>query len=173
MKEVEVKILEIDIPIVESQIKQLGAEKTFDGDLHALFFDDADRSITHKGDVLRIRKEGPSVVLTYKQHLSQEETKVMQEYEITVSEVTNMANILALLGFSSIKETLKHRIEYRIDRVAFVIDRYKGEMSFIPPFLELEAQNNEDLYRALRMLEIDPKDAKSWSTYDLIQHYSR
>jgi len=173
MKEVEIKVLEVDRERLEAILQKAHAQKTFEGELYARFFDDSEKSITQKGDVLRIRKEGEEIILAYKNHISHEEAKVMEEYEVILPDADPMIHILACLGLTVIKETRKHRTEYVWDQIKFVFDEYLDNMSFIPVFLEIEATSIDELEKGLHLLQLDKTMAKSWSTYDLIQHYGQ
>jgi len=171
MREIEVKILEIDSQKVQQQLAALGAIQTFSGEMQALFFDDKQRSITHRGDVLRIRREGEAIRMTYKTHVEKEAAKVMDEYEVELTDVDMMTHILEKLGLEQIKETRKIRIEYTFEEIKIVIDRYLGEMSFIPVFMEIEAPTLKDIYTMIEKLSLDKQKIRNWNTYDLIQHY--
>ena len=57
MKELEVKILEVNRKKVEEILASCGAKKIFDGDIQTLFFDFKDGTIIKAKDVLRLRKE--------------------------------------------------------------------------------------------------------------------
>ncbi len=173
MKEVEIKVLEVDKLRLESILQKVHAQKTFEGELYARFFDDPEKSITQKGDVLRIRRAGTEIIMAYKKHISREGAKVMEEYEVILPDTDPMIHILACLGLTVIKETRKYRTEYVWDQIKFVFDEYLDNMRFIPPFLEIEAESMDEIEKGLKLLKIDKEIANSWSTYDLIQHYGR
>jgi len=64
--EIEVKVLEINRLEVEKRLSVLGANKVFDGKIHALYYDLPDRRLRTDGLTLRLRMEGAKAVLTLK-----------------------------------------------------------------------------------------------------------
>ena len=172
MKEIEVKILEIDKTAVQNRLAALGAEEHFAGEMHALFFDDAQGSITRRGEVLRLRKEGNEVVMAFKSPLEIGAAKIMEELEITVSDLQTTRHILEKLGFTAEKETRKHRTEYLLAGAKVVIDEYFDQLACIPPFIEIEAPDLENLYHVVQLLGYSPADCTDWNTYDLMVHYA-
>ena len=66
MREIEVKILEINRKKVEETLTDLGAKKILDSDLQTIFFDFKDGRIIKAKDVLRLRKDENKTELTYK-----------------------------------------------------------------------------------------------------------
>ena len=66
MTEIEVKVLEIDSVALKQKLTAIGAKQTFAGELRAMFYDFPEETITQKNDVLRLRKEGNQIMLTYK-----------------------------------------------------------------------------------------------------------
>ena len=171
MKEIEVKILEVDRPQLEAKLIDLGASKHFDDRMEALFFDYPDGRITATGELCRIRREGKQVQLTYKQPISQAEAKIMKELELTVSNQDTMMAILTALGMKVINQTIKHRTEYILNDVSIVFDKYAGALAHIPEFIEVEAPNLARMEETIELIGFKLKDAQSWHTYDLVKHY--
>lgn len=173
MQEVEVKVLEIDPFAIRSKLEALGATPVFQGYLHALFYDLEGFPLTQKKQVLRLRKEGEQTLLTYKKSISREGAKVMDERQTEVADFEAMKSILTGLGYRAMGETYKHREVYRHPEVEFVIDRYKGDMGHIPPFMEIETTDIDSLNKWIDALGIPREKALSWDTYDLVQYYGR
>lgn len=173
MQEIEVKILEVDKAAIQAKLEELGAEKHFEGELHALFFDDKDNAITARGDVLRIRKEGDEVVLAYKSYLGKGEAKIMEELETNVSDLEMTRKIFEGIGLATRQETRKTRTEYLLAGTKVVIDEYKDRLAYIPTFIEVEAPDLESMYQAVEMLGYSKADCKDWNTYDLMIHYAK
>lgn len=171
MKEIEVKILEVNKAAIQKRLKELGAEKHFEGEMHALFFDDEPRSLTNQGEVLRIRKEGEEIVLAFKAPISSGEAKIMEELEITVSDLGIAREILQRLGYEVHKETRKIRTEYYLRGVQVVIDEYLDQLACIPPFIEVEAPDLPQLHAVVALLGYTPADCSDWNTFDLVRHY--
>ncbi len=172
MREIEVKILEINRKKVEETLTDLGAKKILDSDLQTIFFDFKDGRIIKAKDVLRLRKDENKTELTYKKVQSTQKAKKAEEYSVEVSSIAETQRILESLGLCETENMLKHRISYKLDNVRFDIDRYLGAYNFIPEFMEIEAENPDLIKKYSELLGFKPKDSLSWSTYDLAKYYS-
>lgn len=171
MRELEVKILEVNPQEVIQQLENLGATKSFDGEMWAVFLDQPNGEISNRGDVLRIRREGADIRLTYKSHVSKEGIKEMEELETSVSDMEIALRIFQALGYEIIKQTRKFRTQYEWKGTHIVLDDYQDELSGIPVFVEIEALDSASLFETASMLGFSKGDCKSWNTYDLVQHY--
>jgi predicted adenylyl cyclase CyaB len=172
MKELEVKILEINRAKLEKTLADLGAEKVFDGDIQTLFFDFKDKSITKAKNVLRLRKAQDKTELTYKKVHVNQTAKVAEEYSLDVSNLETMKTILQNLGLSVTGSMQKHRVSYTLNQVRFDIDRYCAGYVYIPEFLEIEADNIGLIHKYAALLGFKDKDCLPWSTVELLTHYS-
>jgi adenylate cyclase class 2 len=173
MKEVEVKIIGIDREQVEAKLRSLGATETFDGDEETLFFDFPGSPIARAKDLLRLRKIGDKTVLTFKKFVNSEAAKIREEYEVSVSGFEPMRLILESLGLSPTQRMEKHRTSYALKSgVTVDIDRYTGQFSHIPDLLEIEGQDITIIRSHAKLLGFQPEECKSWTTFDLIDHYS-
>jgi predicted adenylyl cyclase CyaB len=172
MKEIEVKILEVNRKKTEETLTNLGAKKVFDDDIRTLFFDFKDGAIIKAKDVLRLRKEQDKTELTYKKVSANQTAKVAEEYSVKVSNMEIMKKILENLGLHIIESMQKHRVSYTLDHVRFDIDRYYGEYEYIPEFMEIEAENIDLIHKYAELLGFKDKDCLPWSTEDLIRHYA-
>ena len=172
MKEIEVKILEVNRQKIEETLARLGAKKIFDGDIQTLFFDFKDGTIIKAKNVLRLRKEQNKTELTYKKVHVTQTAKVAEEYSVEVSNLETMKKILENLGLSIIENMQKHRVSYKLDHARFDIDRYSGDYGYIPEFLEIEAENTDLIHKYAALLGFKAKDCLPWSTNELIRHYS-
>jgi adenylate cyclase class 2 len=173
MKEVEVKILEVDKSEVEGKLRHLGAQKVFDGEVEAVFFDFADRRIAKAKNVVRLRRENDVIVLTAKVLLGEKNMKVAKEYEVTVSDLESMKWILEFLGLFPTEEMKKRRTSYRLDDVKFELDSYEEPYSYIPTFLEIEAKDEAVIYDQAKLLGFTTSDCLPWSTADLVNYYAK
>lgn len=172
MEEIEAKILEVDGNQVGLTLSGLGAKKVFDDEMETFFFDFEPRSIAKAKNVLRLRREGPQVVLTFKDVLSNQAAKIANEYSVAVSSLEKTQKILECLGLHVVGSMQKHRVSYQLGEVHFDLDRYRGDYAFIPEFLEIEAPNIELIHQFAQTLGFSAKDCLPWSTLDLINHYS-
>jgi len=172
MKEIEAKILEVDKHKIEEALSNLGAEKVFDGEIEAFFFDFKDGSIAKRNSVLRLRKEDERDVLTFKRVVESEAAKIAEEHSVEVSSLSEAKVILESLGLSTVESMQKHRTSYQLKGVRFDIDQYMGKYSYIPTFIEIEAENIELIHRYAELLGFKAKDFLPWSVKELINHYS-
>lgn len=172
MREVEVKILEIDRETVIARLISLGARKAFDDEIHALYYDTRDSAIRQRGGVLRLRREGPRAVLAFKQDMEDQKAKVREEQEVGVSDFGGMRSILEAAGMSVWLEMRKHRTSYELDGVRFELDRYHGEHANIPEFLEIEGPSVDVVHRYAGMLGYRREDCLPWDAVQLSEHYA-
>jgi adenylate cyclase class 2 len=172
MKEIEVKILEIDKQKIEKTLIDLGAEKVFDGHIQTYFLDFKDGTIVKAKNVLRLRKEKGKTELTYKKVHSTQTAKQAEEYSVQVSDLEEMKKILENLGLDETESMEKHRVSYTLQNVRFDIDRYLDQYEYIPEFLEIEAENIDLIYEYAKLLGFKSEDCLPWSTSELTQHYS-
>ncbi|MFA6088791.1 MAG: class IV adenylate cyclase [Candidatus Woesearchaeota archaeon] len=173
MKEIEVKILDINKKILENKLKSLSAKKVSEGELSTLYLDTKNKDIHHNKNMLRIRTSKNGVILCLKTKMEKKETKSADEYETKVSDLNNTLKILNCLGICVVEEVKKHRTSYKINNVHFDIDTYLGNYSYIPTFFEIEAVNKKDILKYVKLLGFKESDAKPWTLGDLIRHYSK
>jgi predicted adenylyl cyclase CyaB len=172
MKEVEVKIIEIDRKSVEAKLRFLGASKTFDGDEVTVFFDFPGKPITAAKDLLRLRKVDDRTTLTFKKFVKNETAKVRDEQEVTVSGFEPMRLILESLGLIAIQRMERHRTSYKLKNIKVDIDKYAGEFSHIPDLMEIEGEDIDTVRSHIKLFGFQPEDCKSWTTFDLVDYYS-
>lgn len=172
MYETEIKILEIDRKKLEKKLSSLGAKKIFDDEIHALYYDTADRSIKRQRGTFRLRREGRISVLTFKAHIDNSAAKVREETEVKVSDFDAMRSILKSIGFSPWLEMKKHRTTYALPGIHFEFDRYTGEFGFIPEFLEIEGPGIEAIYESAASLGFSKKDCRPWDALQVAEYYS-
>jgi predicted adenylyl cyclase CyaB len=172
MKEIEVKILEVNRAKIEKTLGNLGAKKVFDGDIETLFFDFKESTIIKQKNVLRLRKMQDKTELTFKKVLFTQTAKTAEEYSVDVSNLQAMEKILENLGLSVIESMQKHRVSYTLGGARFDFDQYSGNYGFIPEFLEIEAENTDSIYKYAALLGFKEKDCLPWSTTELIGHYA-
>src|SRR5665647_1176936 len=173
MKEIEVKVLNVDKQKIEEILTQLGAKQTFDDEITTYFFDFENGSIANAKNVLRLRKEGKHWVLTCKKILSKQSAKVAEEYEVEVSNLPKMQRILELLGLRVTESIQKHRTSYELNDLRFDIDTLEKEYAYIPTYLEIEAKSVELIHKYAKILGYRVEDCLSWTTDELIKFYSK
>ena len=174
MKEVEVKILEIDRQRIEAKLRILEATKTLDDDVETLFFDFADNSIAKAKNLLRLRRIGNETELTFKKFVASDSAKIRVEYTVSVSDFEAANSILQSLGLVPILRMKKHRISYVMkNSVEVDIDEYTGQYSHIPALVEIEGPDIPTIHSQAKLLGFESEQCKSWTTFDLIDHYRK
>jgi adenylate cyclase class 2 len=168
MKEIEVKILEIDKNKIESKLKKLGAKKIFSGKLTSYFFDTTTNSLKAKNIQLRLRESKNDCLLTIKKRISQKETKNSDEFEINVSDFKETKKILELLGFKLKHKLEKNRVSYVLKDVRFELDKPKEK---VPCFLEIEANDKKTLEKYVKLLGYKMSQTSNSTYRGVLRHY--
>lgn len=171
MHEVEIKILDIDRGEIIERLTALGAKKKFEGELHAMYYDSPDHSITSSRGALRLRKEGPTTVLTFKRHVEDREAKVREEKEVVVSDFNAMRWVLDSAGFTVWLEMRKLRTTYELDGLHFELDKYLDAYDYIPEFLEIEGPDPAAVYRYAGLLGFTKEDCRPWDAVQVAEYY--
>ena len=162
MKEIEVKVIEVNKEEMIEKLINLGAKKVFEGTLSGNWYKNT------KNVLLRLRKEGPKTFLTMKKKISKDKAKVMEELETEVKEFEIMHEILAnFFEFNAMPK--KQRIKYKLKDTSFDFDEYEG----IPVFMEIEAGSIEKIEEYIRKLNIDQSNVKNWTGKELLEHYKK
>ncbi|MDP3640425.1 MAG: class IV adenylate cyclase [Nanoarchaeota archaeon] len=176
MKEIEVKILEVDVGEIERKLLDCGAKRVFDGEIVASYFDFSDNSLGQQQKVLRLRQVGKSTELALKvqEDADDAEAKIRQEYQVLVSEPEIARQILEGLGLRECRKIQKHRSSYCFadpagGAIHFELDTFPD----IPTFLEIEAPTLDEVYRYVATLGFSREDAKPWSFADVLRHYGK
>ena len=167
MKEIEVKVLEIDIEEIEKKLKKMGAEKVFEGEIVSIYFDFPNKLLEKEGKVLRLRQKDDKVILTYKELVTQDEAKIMDEDELEVQNFDLMKEIFEKIGLSPLYEFKKHRTTYELNQTHFEIDKYPG----IPAFLEIESPDLDTINEMVSKLGFSKGKANSYSIKEVLEYY--
>ena len=161
MKEREVKVLNIDKDEIERKLINIGARLIKDENQVNYRFDTDENFLkkTYNG-YLRIRVTKNLLngetknTLTFKRSLRRNTLRVNEETETEISDWENTAKILELLGYKQKRPGYKHRRSYTYDNITFEIDTW-DEDTYSKPYLEIEMFSEEDLERAIKLLDLD------------------
>ncbi len=173
MKEIEVKILEVNRKEIEKKLLGLEAKKVFDDCMEAFYFDDEEGSLKKKGVILRVRKEAGEVYLFVKSNVSKEIVKSADEKVVKVESFDAIEEILGVLGFFVKGIAKKKRVMYKAGGASFCFDKYQDDLSFIPEFFEVEAGSEEEVLKYVKLLGFRENDCRSWSLSELIKNYKK
>jgi len=168
-KEIELKVLEIDVKEIQRKLVQLGAKKVEDCIIRDRIFDFSDRRIEKKGDVLRVRQQGNKTVLTYKAGTKKKsEFKEADEHETCVDDFDTVCSVLKHLGLEAWIRIEKRRISYIHGKTKIEIDKYPT----IPAYLEIEG-SKEAIMNVLKKLGYTMKDTTTMSSTYVLKHYKQ
>jgi adenylate cyclase, class 2 len=135
-EEIEVKFLLEDLPAMRQRLVALGATlstpRTYEENL---LFDTPDAQFRQQGRLLRLRRDRRNRI-TYKEPTAHNDLdfKIMQEYEIEVSDFAQAHAMLAKLGFVQVLRFEKYRETFTYQNAEIVLD----EVPF-GTFMEIEA----------------------------------
>jgi predicted adenylyl cyclase CyaB len=172
MHELEVKILDIDVPRVMKRLHALDAKKVFEGEIRASYFNFS-RSKAHDPlpSPVRLRKKGDLVELCYKLPTGETRAKAMIEYETHVESFDATRSLLLAMGMRELPKSkvVKQRVSYRVGHALYEFDT----LPRIPTFLEIEAQSMHYLIDAVAAIGYTMADTKAWTGKQVINYYRR
>ena len=169
MEEIEVKFLNINPKLIEKKLKDIGAKKIFEKLYRRRVFDYPDLRLDYQGAWVRLRDEGDKKTLTFKQrigiktHDGKTSDKTMEEVEVEISDLEKTAEILSKIGLREKHYVENRRIRYQLGNIEFDIDSFPK----LEPYLEIEASSWQEIDKAIKLLGLNPKNKKIFSTYQV------
>lgn len=157
MKEIEVKVLNIDFDMVKKKLGKLGAKKIKQENQQNYFF-----SLKEENGYVRIRviedliSNSKKITLCIKKIFKLQNVRQNIEHEFEVSDFNECLLFLKELGFKDYKREDKYRESYILEDVLIEFDTWDKSV-FPYPYIEIEAPNIEALERITGLLEI-PKE---------------
>jgi adenylate cyclase class 2 len=167
MEEIELKFLEVNVPIMVRRLLAIGAKKTFDGEINSYSYDFADKRLSESGELFRLRRRGTVNELTYKQKMENKKAKAVMETQVTVDDFESMRKIISYLGMHEKSNVKKRRVSYSLGDIHFEFDTFTN----VPTFLEIEAPSMEKLKSAVHRIGLSLKDGKAWTGKDVLKYY--
>ena len=175
LRELEVKVLTIDIDDIISKLESKGADKVAEEIQLNTVLDTKDYYIeTHINGYLRIRslvntltREKKSV-LTLKKKISDKNVRESIEIETEINDHESMIRIMEELGLTVLYENTKKRTSYLYNDVRFDIDIWDEELG-IKPYLEIEVPSEERLEQIINEFDIDRKYVSTKSIKELLE----
>ncbi|MEU6661779.1 class IV adenylate cyclase [Streptomyces sp. NPDC046821] len=159
--EYEAKFLEIDVNAVRDQLRAAGAQRAFDKTMFTrlIFENDA----VQGEQWLRLRDEGGKTTLTLKQVSDATHINGTTEIEIEVSDLVRTAELLGALGLRQVRYQQNYREEWQLGGVTYDFDTWPD----LPTFLEIEADSEDAVRKAVAELGLDYTEAR-FGSIDLI-----
>jgi adenylate cyclase, class 2 len=143
MKEIEIKILEVDKEEVCKKLTKLGAKKTYEGLLKSWAY----KSPNDKK--LRVRDFGNKIIVTQKSNKKIiDGTKTLDELECEIKDLESFQKILEALNFELSFYEEKNRTSYDYDGLHFDIDEFPMKVTV----LEIEGKTPEEVARGTSLL---------------------
>lgn len=172
-KELEVKVLNIDKEEIEDKLKKLGAELIKREYQVNTIFDTDERKIKQQQNgYLRIREsrdlinEEKRYIFTLKKNISKNSLRENIEIETEVQDNKALESILSHLDVKVIHRGTKERTSYKYENIIFEIDTWDKD-TYPNPYLEIEVEKEEELNKAIDLLDLNREDVTSKSIDDL------
>lgn len=154
--EIEAKFLNVEHSVLRERLQELGAVQKLPSRLmRRKNLDFADRRLdkTYNGWV-RVRDEGDKATLSYKQ-VNDRTVDGTKEVSVDVSDFDDTCLFLESIGLNSKSYQETKRESWTLDGVDIELD----EWPWVKPFIEVEAQTEQELNNVVRKLNLHPDDA--------------
>ena len=164
MKELETRIIKIDVAAIRNTLIENGALKVkAENQINDIYDFEDGRLLAEKG-YARIR----TVSDILKKMLSQGKFKEMEEYEFEVDDKKTAEGMYEVLGLKLHQSIKKYRESYQLEDGLVEIDI--NDTTFCPfPYIEIETDSEEKLERIVRLLGYTMEDTTSKTIYELIE----
>ncbi len=170
--ELEVKVINVDLDIMEEKLKAIGADLiAFEFQKNIIFKEDLLRKTGTDG-YLRIREVEDGLTgkksqeLTLKKQSVREGLRFSEEVNIPFENTEGLLDLLESLGCNVENIGYKTRRSYLYDNIRFDLDLWDRE-TLDMPYMEIELESYEDLERAVDLLNIDRKNITTKSIKEL------
>lgn len=175
-KELETRIIDIDVDSMREKLKSLGAKMIkSENQINDIYDFEDGRLLKDKG-YARIRtvndliNSKEIIFMTTKKMLSQGKFKEMEENEVIVDNKNMAEGIFKSLGLKLHQSIKKYRESYEILDGLVEIDI--NDKEFCPfPYIEIETSSEESLQNILDLIGYTMEDTTSKTIYQLIDEY--
>lgn len=171
-REIEVKVLNIDVDEIQKILIEKGAEKISSEYQTNYTYTPKDGEL--KNGYLRIRerivdgKKEPTEITFKESAPSKKDVRVNNEYTTEISSATNMGKILEELGLVEQYKGEKERISYSYKGQRFDIDIWDRSV-YPEPYMEIEFTNVDLMDEIIEDLGLDKENVTTDSINDLIE----
>lgn len=169
-REIEVKLLDIDIKDFEEKIKKIGADFVKEEDQINITINSTAHKIYKKHGYLRIRvaKSGgvEKKYFTFKENISDIKVRDNIEHTTEINSVEDLINILKCLGYDKCHKGFKNRKKYSYMGLVIDIDTWDKD-TYPKPYVEIEAPSMEEIYSLVDELQIDREHVSTMSIDEL------
>jgi adenylate cyclase class 2 len=162
MNEIEIKFLEVDPEDLGKKLTDLGAKKISDQMLEEWIFWREDWKAM-RGRV-RIRSDAGKVQLAYKETTGDASNGNL-EIEFVVSDAEQAKEFMLKMGAELARHQQKRRVHYELKNIAIDIDFWP----LIPPYVEIEGDNLEELEQLATQLQLDGRTRTELDAFAIYQ----
>ncbi|THA72717.1 CYTH domain-containing protein [Streptomyces sp. A0958] len=155
--EYEVKALDVDLQDIARRIFAAGGAETTPRRLMRRYVYDTVPPVA--GRWVRLRDTGDTTTLCVKE-ITTDAVDGTRETEVTVGDFTEAAVLLRLIGLVPRSYQENHRTSYTLGTVRLEIDEWPR----IPPYLEIEADDEEQVWEAAAAIGLDRDQLTSLNT---------
>lgn len=173
MRELEVKILNMDLDDLELKLQKLGATLISKEVQVNTLIDSKDNHLKEDLDTyMRIRetkfilKDKVKFTLTIKKNINRDGIRENIETNVDISDKESMLQILETLGYRAYKEGYKDRTSYSLGNARFDLDIW-DKNTYPYPYMEIEVKHEDELREALELLEIPAENVSLKSIAEL------
>lgn len=178
-KEIEVKVLNIDLDMMENRLKNLGAKLIAHEYQKNFILDSEDKFIERKlNSYLRVREtenlltKEINIYLTLKKNISIDGSRKNIEHTSQIEDSISMLSILEELGYRIVQKGHKKRKSYLYESIRFDLDQW-DEKTYPYPYMEIEVNDEKDLEKAIELLSIDKDNITTKSIMELREELNR
>ena len=175
MKEIETRIINIDVNSIRQKLFHIKAAKVKEEKQQNIIFDFPNRLLLENKGYARIRivedliKKEERYYMTTKFMLTQSDYKIMEEHEILISDSKEGINIFKALGLVEMETIKKYRESYRYKDALIEID--VNDISYFPyPYIEIEAATEEEIKEVVSKLNYTMSDTTSKTIHELVKN---
>jgi len=176
MKEIETRIIDIDVDKTIKKLIDLGAFKVKQENQINNLYDFQDRRLLNAKGYARIRIIEDTIhnckhyYMTTKKLLSQDLYKIMDENEIEIDNPDAGDAIFKALGLELVQSISKYRESYKYKDTLIEIDI--NDKNFCPfPYIEIESSDEEDLKEVVQLLGYTMDATTSKTIFEILSDY--
>ncbi len=179
MKEIELKILNINPQEIKKKLIAWGAKKTFEGTIESMSLDFPDERIRKSDRLLRLRRltneevskekdeSEYTVELCFKDKKEKSRLKIQEETQVITSNFKDTLKILTKIGLIISRRRMKVRESYQINNTKFEFDYATG----IPTFMEIESSSEREVKEWVKKLGYTMSQTTNMTFAKLEEHY--
>jgi adenylate cyclase class 2 len=150
MIELEIKAPCPDLDGLETRLREMGGRHVEDLDQEDVYFSHPLRDFGATDEALRLRRENERSRITYKGPKLDQDTKMREEIELGVEDISLMGQVLQRVGFRPFLRVAKRRRVYELEEVHLCLDRVEG----LGDYVELEYQGDDLMRGRERIMDL-------------------